>query len=61
MYNMCWNRYLPYQNSLSNEGEKQLQCSERSAGSGKVEGEMRRQRRGPEPGGQGEFLEECED
>lgn len=46
---------------VSIEGEKQLQCSERSAGWGKVKAEKRRQRRGPESGGQGELLEECED
>jgi len=46
---------------VSIEGEKQLQCSKRSAGWGKVKAEKRRQRRGPESGGQGELLEECED
>ena len=46
---------------MSIVGGKQVQCSERSAEWGKVKTEMRRQRRGPEPGVRGEFLEECED
>lgn len=55
---MSQNRYLSFQNSLPNEGENQLQCSERSAGWDEVEGEMRGQKKGAEPGEEGEFLGE---